>query len=244
MRPGILFAAPVLAMLCAWTAQRAAAMTFDAQPPLLYLRGRVVNSDWLVWEDAMSRFHIDTVIFGNSPGGDAWTARRIGRYIRGKRMTTVVAGRCISACANMFLGGVERQFSSTLNDRPTVLGFHGIYRRNTGERVDVPVDYFLSLTDGKMSSEVAKTFTRLENRKGALYFIHRAQRSGEAQALAYLCEGEEEATQSCEQCENKPELDAVRVGVLTTWELRDLPASSFVLTRRQRERGATVKSWE
>ena len=244
MCPCSLLAALVLAMLCAGTADRAAAMTFDAQPPLLYLRGRVASSDWLAWEDAMSRFHIDTVIFGNSPGGDARTARRIGRSIRGKGIATVVAGRCISACANMFLGGVERQFSSTLNDRPTMLGFHGTYLRNTGARVEVPVGYFLSLTDGKMSREVVKTFTGLENRKGALYFVHRAQRASDAQALAYLCAGDEESTQSCEQCENKPELDAVHVGVLTTWELRDVPASYFMPTRRQRERGVTIKSWD
>src|SRR6185369_8903031 len=74
------------------------AMSFDAKPPVLYLSGRVVTADWPAWEDAMSRFAIDTVVFGHSPGGDSQTGRRIGAWIREHRMKTVVAGRCMSAC--------------------------------------------------------------------------------------------------------------------------------------------------
>ncbi|MEO8134287.1 MAG: hypothetical protein ABI831_09950 [Betaproteobacteria bacterium] len=36
-----------------------------------------------------------------------------------------------------------------------------------------------------------KSFTAIDNNKGALYFIHRAQRSTDTQALAYFCAGEE-----------------------------------------------------
>ena len=121
-----------------------------------------------------------------------------------------------------------------------MLGYHGTYRRNTGEHVDVPVDYFLSITNGKMSAEVAKTFTSLENRKGALCFIHREPRANDAGALAYPCEGEEDDMRRDQQCENKGELDAVGVGVLTKWELSEVPGWSFVPTRRQRERGMTI----
>lgn len=234
----------VVALLIFGTMHSVRAMTFDAQPPLLYLGGRVATSDWAAWEDAMTRFRIETVVFGNSNGGDAQTGRRIGRAIRSKGMETVVAGRCLSACANMFLGGVERQFIASLHEQPTVLGYHGTYRRNTGEHVNVPVDYFLSLTNGRMSDEVAKTFTSLENRNGALYFIHRSQRTRDTQALAYLCEGDEDDTRRDEKCENISAFDAVSVGVLTTWDLRAVPGWSFVPSRRQRERGVTIKSWD
>jgi len=220
------------------------AMTFDAKPPLLYLGGKVATSDWAAWEDAMQRFRIDTVVFGNSPGGDSGTGRRIGAYIRDHAMKTVVAGRCISACASMFLGGVERQFIAAHRNQPTVLGYHGTYRRNTGERVERSADYFLSMTDGKMSDDLARTFTGLDNQRGALYFIHRAQVADDSQALAYLCEGEEDDTRRDKQCVNRKDIDAVTSGVLTTWELRNVPPWSFEPTRRQRERGVTIKSWD
>jgi len=32
--------------------------------------------------------------------------------------------------------------------------------------------------------------------------------------------------------------------VLAKWELRDVPAWSFVPSRRKRERGVTIKSWD
>ena len=54
---------------------------------------------------------ITTVIFHQSGGGDSATARFIGNDIRHRRLKTAVYGRCSSACANMFLGGVERQFA-------------------------------------------------------------------------------------------------------------------------------------
>ena len=43
------------AVLAALAAMPAAAMTFDAAPPLLYLGGAVVGSDWAAWQEAMGR---------------------------------------------------------------------------------------------------------------------------------------------------------------------------------------------
>ena len=144
----------------------------------------------------------------------------------------------------MFLGGVERQFLASFRNQPTVLGYHGTYQRHTGEHVARPVDYFLSLTDGKMSDELAKRFTGIDNKKGALYFIHRARRADDSQALAYFCEGEEDNTRRDEQCVNRKDIDAVTSGVLTTWDLREVPPPSFEPTNRQLQRGATIKGWE
>ncbi|MEO8134286.1 MAG: hypothetical protein ABI831_09945 [Betaproteobacteria bacterium] len=43
---------------------------------------------------------------------------------------------------------------------------------------------------------------------------------------------------------NRMDLDAVTSGVLTTWELRDVPSPSFRATKRQFEKGVTIKAWE
>ena len=98
-----------LVALCLTTA--AQAMTFTLSPPVLYLGGPVVGSDWDAWEEAMKRFgaEIKIVALHDSGGGDSLAGRRIGNDIRKRNLQTVVHGRCSSACANMFLGGKERQ---------------------------------------------------------------------------------------------------------------------------------------
>ena len=218
------------------------AMSFDVEPPILYLSGRVVTTDWPMWERAMARFELDTIVFGHSPGGDSQTGRRIGNEIRSRGMKTVVAGRCMSACANMFLGGVERQFIKDFSAQPTVLGYHGTYRR-TGEHLDRGVEYFLSMADGKLTEALAKSFAGIDNRRGALYFIHRDQRANDTQALAYFCDGEEADSKRDEQCKNMAGVDALSSGILTTWGVRDIPVPSSRPVRRQLDRGPTVKSW-
>jgi hypothetical protein len=65
----------------------------------------------------------------------------------------VVHGRCSSACANMFLGGKERQFALTDGKITAVLGYHGSYSKRTREvNRDKSGDYFLDMTDGKMDA--------------------------------------------------------------------------------------------
>jgi hypothetical protein len=53
------------------------------------------------------------VIFKNSPGGTLKAGLRIGRWMTGKNITTVVNGYCASTCALAFLGGDRREFSTT-----------------------------------------------------------------------------------------------------------------------------------
>lgn len=50
----------------------------------------------------------------NSDGGSLREALRIGRAIRAVGMTTVVAGRCHSACAFLYFAGVERWNAGTI----------------------------------------------------------------------------------------------------------------------------------
>ena len=78
---------------------------------------------------------VDTIVFHRSPGGHSNTGRKIGQSIRQRGLKTIVAGLCVSACANMFLGGTERQFTERLGEvSPSpVLGFHGSYNRKTNE---------------------------------------------------------------------------------------------------------------
>ncbi len=95
-------------------APHVSAMTFYVDAPYLYLGGGVVRTDWDVWEEARISFDgkIDTIVFHDPSGGDSLAGRKIGEDIRKRKLNTVVLGRCSSACANMFLGGVACQYAA------------------------------------------------------------------------------------------------------------------------------------
>jgi hypothetical protein len=204
----------------------AVAMNFVAEPPYLHLMGRVVPEDWPIWEDAMARYadRIDTIVFHRSPGGHSNTGRRIGRSIRERGLKTVVAGRCVSACANMFLGGKERHFTERLGEADPTLGYHGSYNRETKQvNRTRSGDYFVQMTGGKMSEDVIERFIRIANYKGFLFFIHPQQGKRDTTSLAYLCTGEEDTRKFDGACASTKDVDALSSGVVTSWDLAATP---------------------
>ncbi len=214
-------------------------MQFFADPPYLHMTGRLEAGDWATWQEAIE-WHagrIDTIVFHDSPGGHTNTGRRIGAAIRDAGLRTVVAGRCISACANMFLGGKERLFSARMTDR-TTLGYHGSYNRYTKElSTRRGPEYFKRMTDGKISDALVDRFLHLENKSGVLYINHPRQRADKP--LALLCKGDEERTRREEECERLPDVDALREGIVTTWTLAYTPAAP-----RRRPGVTSSKNWE
>jgi hypothetical protein len=208
-------------------ADGARAMSFVAAPPYLYLGGPVVREDWDTWEEAMIRFggKIEYVVLHQSGGGDSFAARRIGHDIRKRGLRTVVLGRCSSACANMFLAGVSRQFGSSTLSAQTVLGYHGSYNKTTGElNTRRTGDYFAQMTNGKMDEAFIERFIKLENKRGLLRFVHKDQRTSDKQPLAMLCNGDEDRRKRDEQCEKLDDVDALAKGVVTTWNLHTVGA--------------------
>lgn len=202
------------------------AMSFNASPPILYLGGPVASSDWDAWQEAMTRFdsQITTIVFHDSGGGDSAAGRKIGNDIRKRGFSIVVAGRCASACANMFLGGVTRQFATASTERPQpFLGYHGSYNKRTKEmNRNRTGDYFVQMTDGKMDEAFVERFIRIEKSAGLMRFFHREQLKKPTDALVQLCTGLEEHAKRDEQCERLNDIDAVEKGVITTWEMRDV----------------------
>jgi hypothetical protein len=232
----------LLALTVACLTTAAQAMTFTLSPPVLYLGGPVVGSDWDAWQEAMKRFGADikVVALHDSGGGDSLAGRRIGNDIRKRNLQTVVHGRCSSACANMFLGGKERQFALTEGKITAVLGYHGSYSKRTHEvNRNRTADYFLDMTDGKMDAEFVERFIRLENQKGMMRFFHPAQRGKPDDPLALLCLGDEERDKRLEQCERIPDTDALSKGVVTTWGVYELAPPPEVSRKKE-----TRTSWE
>lgn len=205
----------------------ASAMTMTAQPPVLYLGGRVLPGDWDAWQDIMLRVgaQIDTIALYDSGGGDSRAGRSIGEDIRKRKLRTVVSGRCSSACANMFLGGSTRQYALVDGRITGVLGYHGSYNKQT-KRVNTrrSGDYFVQMTDGKMDEAFVERFIRLENQRGLMRFFHPVQRGKPDDPLVFLCTGNENRNELYEQCERIADVDALSHGVVTTWGVYELAA--------------------
>ena len=216
-------------------------MHFVADPPYLHLTGKVVATDWPVWEEAMKRYQgqIDTIVFHRSPGGHSATGRKIGQSIRKQGLKTIVAGRCVSACANMFLGGAERNFTERLGDASPSLGYHGSYNRETKQvNRTRSGDYFVQMTGGKMSEDLVERFIRIENYKGALFFVHPEMRKRKTLPLAYLCSGEEDTRNFDGACAAAEGVDALSTGVVTSWKLSPSPKAP-----KPQSKVETTKNW-
>ncbi|MCA3063417.1 MAG: hypothetical protein ING61_08105 [Rhodocyclaceae bacterium] len=228
-----------LAVAC--LSSNAQAMSFHAAPPLLYLGGGVVPEDWNTWEEAMIRFdgQLTTIVLHDSGGGDSTAGRKIGLDIRKRGFNSIVSGRCSSACANMFLAGVDRQYAAADKNRRHVLGYHGSYNKVTKElNRNRAGDYFIEMTNGKMGEDFVDRFIKLENRSGLMRFFHRHQRLQYDDPSVQLCKGSEERAKRDEQCEHLPDIDALSVGVVTSWNTTSIPPPPTP-TREKK----TVASW-
>jgi len=207
----------------AW-APAAPAMHFTAEPPVLHIQGRVAQEDWATWQDAMARYGgtIDTVVLHNSPGGHSATGRKIGEAIRALGLRTVVAGRCRSACADLFLGGKERHFTQPPGE--ALLGYHGTYNHVTKQVNKTRTgDYYVKMTDARMGQDVIERFVRLESNKGFLFLVHPEQRKRKSLPLAYLCKGDENTRKFDGECASVDGVDALSSGVVTSWQLVPTP---------------------
>jgi rhodanese-related sulfurtransferase len=117
----------IIGLLCAPIVQ---SMTVEVHGNKVFATGPV-EDDLLKFEEAFAKPGVDTVVFVNSPGGDGWTALRVGRLIADRGYKTVIAGSCMSACSIMFMGGKTRQFSDALRPNQTVIGIHGAHNKDT-----------------------------------------------------------------------------------------------------------------
>lgn len=204
-------------------AMPAAAMGFKVAPPFLYLSGPVVYEDWALWQETLERHGkvIETVVLHDSPGGDALAGQYIALNLRARKLKTVVVGACMSACANIFIAGVERQFAPR-GKSPGLLGFHGSYRESGKLRRRSEGDYYLRMTGWKMSESLILRFINLDDSAGALMFAHPEHRLRPGRAPVMLCEGAAVRSRRIDQCEVIEGTDALAQGVVTTWDLREV----------------------
>lgn len=203
----------------------ASAMTVETHGDTVFASGPI-GDDLLKFEEAFSGKGIQTVVFVNSPGGDLWTGLRVGRLIADKGYKTVIAGRCVSACSIMFMGGKERRFSNAFRPKLTYIGIHGAHKTMT-KQVDAALQpqifaFFKHYTGERFNPVVINMALYDMEDAGSLLRIFDPVRS--MQTAPYHCKSSQTPRN---QCTTLSDVDAVSLGIITHAELvtLDLPTA-------------------
>lgn len=108
------------------------AMTLERVGDTLYATGVVGGEDYLLFKQHLSQPGLRRLALVESPGGDLWTALRVGEIVREGGFDTVAVGQCISACTVIFVAGKSRSFGLGRSPGATLLGIHGGYNKDSG----------------------------------------------------------------------------------------------------------------
>jgi hypothetical protein len=217
----------LLALSFGWIAFSAQAMEFRVAGNELHLRGKVDGYELALLRDALAEHPgIDTIVFRASPGGDTWTAYRVGERIRDGGLRTVLAGPCHSACTIMFLGGKQRHFARAERPEFLHLAFHGTWNASLHEANNPAIrgrvalrDWVLSRTGGKVDAALLDRFLGGERRAAMLYVYDPEQLNREDGVSMHFCEGvEAKGAKPFEACEKVSGHDAFSMGFVNSTE--------------------------
>jgi PQQ-dependent catabolism-associated CXXCW motif protein len=215
----------VLLLATAMLACASQAMTVQKQGNMVFATGPV-EDDLRKFEEAFASGGVDTVVFVNSPGGDLWTGLRVGRLIADKGYKTVIAGRCISACSIMFMGGRERQFSDVMRPNLTMIGIHGAHNKDTKQINPIMQPqifaFYKQYMGEKFNAEIMNQALYDMEDAGSLLRVFDPERN--AKTLPYHCKSSQTPRNKCTKFEGK---DALNLGIITTASLAkvELPAA-------------------
>ena len=123
-----------LAGVCLLVHLAAGAMTLERVGDTLYATGEVGGDDFQSFKAQLAQPGLRRLVLVESPGGDLWTALTVGEVVRGAGLDTVAVGRCLSACAVLFVAGKTRSFGTGRVPGNTLLGIHGGYDLDSGRQ--------------------------------------------------------------------------------------------------------------
>ncbi len=219
------FLSLLTAVFCILGSSATYAMTLEVHGNQVFANGPV-EDDLRKFEEAFAKPGVDTVVFVNSPGGDLWTALRVGRLIAAKGLKTVIAGSCVSACSIMFMGGKQRQFSDAFRPNLTFIGIHGAHNKDT-KGVDLSMQpqifaFYKQYMGEQFNAEVMNQALYEMDDAGALLRVFDSVRS--INTMPYQCRSSQTVRSKCTTLEGK---NAVNLGIVTQAELLkvNLPAA-------------------
>jgi len=116
----------ILAVLLASTALPSQAANIDVNGNVISISGNIHPNDLLLFEVETDGLDKPMVISLDSNGGSFMPAIKIGELTRKNGWSTHVEGRCISACAIIWLAGSKKSMQPTAK-----IGFHQAYSHET-----------------------------------------------------------------------------------------------------------------
>ena len=209
-------------------APAAGAMDFRVAGRELHLSGRVAGDELAMLKDVEAAHPgaIDTVVFRNSPGGDAWSGYRVGERIRDHGWRTEVIGGCVSACTLLFLGGRSRHFGAATRPERVFLAFHGPSSGNFLDNHAVNPRgrpeirrWILERTGGKADAALLEGFANNEKRADLMRFYDPRQLARSDGVSALFCPAAgRNAADPFDACEKIAGHDAYSMGFVTSDE--------------------------
>lgn len=196
------------------TGNRARSATVTLLDATITIEGRLLDADA---DEVIGLGYgkpITHVIFKESTGGQWRAGQRIGSWLSGRDITTVVDGFCGSSCAMAFLGGRKREFSKAT--KHSMLAFHGAFSPGSHEPIVTLQDAWFDWIERRTGKPVDATFAsfikQIRSPAGAVYFVD--GRSGaDGQLQTYGCAGDEKKQPF--DCARLPTVDALALGFVT-----------------------------
>jgi hypothetical protein len=214
------------ALFCAVFACGAAgaAATMRVAAPVIVISGRFEPGDAATFGDLLKNNpSITTVVLYDSPGGNGTVMQRMSAMIRGHKLSTAVAGNCVSACAMIFLSGVQRYFADIVPVQDTSIGFHGSYLPDgtlTPERrLTMLAGMVESETGGKADPALVRHWLHFESRRSLVRFSYPGQDGKPDHPTVFECSGGQRYPTDYSACTPIPDHDALSMGIITTTQV-------------------------
>jgi len=211
-----------------------AELKFQVIENQMIISGVIESNDGSYFENEVEKHpRVDTLVLMNMPGGKITSMHRIADAVIERSLNTVALGKCMSACAHIFLAGKERQFAAGYPLQYTSVAFHGMYASKgslAGWGGPVPANwerYYIKRTNGKLPEAIILKWANLESSKGFAFFFHpKTPRFG---AVSFMCD-----SPPLRKCP-KLEKSALEYGILTSTELAAIKLIPFWEPERYRK---------
>jgi hypothetical protein len=204
------------------TGGAAHAMTMRVTHNQALLSGQLVATDPDLLQKLLdANPAVDTVVLHDSPGGAYVANRGLSELIQARKLKTVVAGHCVSACAMVFLSGSERYFGDAERLDSTSLGFHGSYDRETGALAPEDRLQFLKTeveqeTAGKADPALVDRWLHLSDRSRTVRFRYPGPDGSPTTPTVFDCTGPGPNRGDYGACTPIPDHDAFSMGIITS----------------------------
>lgn len=197
----------------------ASAMTMLRSNDTLILFGKIEASDLQRFHRNLSGGPVKHVVLTESPGGDMGAAYGISHLITQRKINTAVRGSCYSACAIIFMAGIERQMLAGKDLARTSLGFHGPHNKETleisVEAIPKLKEWLLNATQGKFPEELLDRALFIKQANDMMFFYYPGANASKGN-IRFCNAGSLENPRKCNNIEGH---DILSVGILTTPEL-------------------------